>query len=380
MALPALLYLHIPFCLRKCAYCDFYSESGHSEEERYFYVQAMIAELHSEARHWRDYQFDSIYFGGGTPSLLGLSDITALMTAISRHYSLAPDLEVSLEANPGTIKIQHLAGLRDAGINRVSLGVQSFHDGELALLGRSHTVADSISCLEALTPAGFDNFNIDLIYGLPGQSLERWQYSLSMAADINCSHLSVYLLQLEAQTPMGQAVERGEMILPEEDEQAEYYTGARDALAARAYTQYELSNFARSGKICRHNVGYWNMQEYLGVGAGAVSRQGYQRRLNSGSLSDYIQSWRCGTAVARTILEEMAAEDLLSEGLILGLRMLRGVDIGGLERRFHRRLSATQWEGIEYCREAGLLAWEDDRLQLTSRGLFLSNQVLRLLI
>lgn len=375
MARPALLYLHIPFCLRKCAYCDFYSESGHDDTVRVRYAAALRREMAREARHWDEYQINSMYFGGGTPSLLPAGEIIQTVAAAREHYNFTDQPEISLEINPAALASEYLPALREAGVNRLSVGVQSFNDDELRLLGRSHTVQHSLDLLKAIPAAGFANYSIDLIYGLPGQSMDAWRHDLRRAIATGSPHISAYLLQLDDDTPMGQKVNAGRLALPDQDQQADLYELAQYELLRAGYQQYEISNFALPGYASRHNLGYWRMHDYLGLGAGAVGRRGGRRRQNQPDLHRYIAALEQGGYPPRELLEDMDAAGLLTEALLMGLRLTAGVNLTALEAQFGVPVTPAQHHALNDCQAAGLLHRTDHHIRLTTRGLFLSNQV-----
>ncbi|MDO4539643.1 MAG: radical SAM family heme chaperone HemW [Syntrophomonadaceae bacterium] len=378
MSAPALLYLHIPFCLRKCAYCDFYSESGHALPRRIDYARGLMRELQAAATGWQEHEFETMYLGGGTPSLIPASEIKLLVMRARELYRFMEQPEISLEINPATLTLPELYGLQEAGVNRLSIGVQSFNDDELKLLGRSHSVQHSNQLIAAAKEAGFQNVNLDLIYGLPGQSMAAWQENIAQAAATGCTHISAYLLQLDDACPMARQVAAGELVLPEEDIQAEMYDMTRLELKKAGYAQYEISNFALSGYECRHNTGYWQMKDYLGIGAGAVSRRAGRRCRNPQDLRAYSDAG--GALPAPEAIETMDASGLLTEAMIMGLRMNAGVDPAALQARFGAELTPEQHAGLRRCIAAGLLEAAGERLRLSEQGFFLSNQVFERLL
>ncbi|WP_054691922.1 radical SAM family heme chaperone HemW [Syntrophomonas palmitatica] len=257
------IYIHVPFCLQKCRYCDFYSLPLAWPVDMASYNQALLAEISLKASLYPHQSIQSIYIGGGTPSLLSPQQIQTIITVIKNSFNLNIDAEISLEANPAALHEQKMAGLLEAGINRFSLGVQSFDDEELRLMGRAHNARQAYETIELFQRQGCKNFNIDLIYGLPGQSIEKWLQNLKQAAECNPSHLSLYLLQLEEHTPMGRDAAAKKIRLPGEDIEWEMYYQAVSYLQEHGYDHYELSNFCRPGYHCRHNLLYWSACEYL---------------------------------------------------------------------------------------------------------------------
>ena len=280
------LYVHIPFCRAKCAYCDFNSYAG---LEHLFapYVRALAREIELAGRR-HPLQAQTIYLGGGTPTVLPLDLLGEVLAACRRAFQVPEGAEVTVEANPGTVDGDYLAGLLSLGINRLSLGVQSFDEGELRLLGRIHTAREAVEACHLAREVGFDNLNLDLIYGIPRQTLAGWRETLRQALDLHPDHLSLYALTLEEHTPLAQRIARGEVPAPDDDLAAEMYVLAEETLAEAGYVHYEISNWARPGRQCRHNLTYWRNQPYLGFGAGAHSYFRGVRWWNVSSPEEYI--------------------------------------------------------------------------------------------
>jgi oxygen-independent coproporphyrinogen-3 oxidase len=369
------LYLHIPFCLQRCAYCDFYTFAVSSPEFIDRYVTRLTEELERLAPQAAGGTIQTVFLGGGTPSLLTAAQLAAILAAINRHYHLDPQAEITLEANPATLPLAKLQSFAASGVNRISLGVQSFCREELTVLGRVHDLNQIFLTLEDVNRAGISNYSLDLIYGVPGQSLASWHYSLEKALQTGASHLSLYLLQLEEHTPLGRAVRARTLELPEEDREVEMYYSALNYLAAHGFPQYELSNFAVPGRECRHNLTYWRAEPYLGVGSGAVSFLGRRRLMFHETVEAFLQG-----DGAEKILETMDAAELVSDALILGLRLRSGVDLNAFKTRFGVEVGRRYAEEIARLGEAGLLELEAGHLRLTRRGLFLSNQVFQCLL
>lgn len=373
--LPAGIYIHIPFCLQKCAYCDFFSLEAWDEPCLQTYVEALISELKMRREEWADRHFSSIYFGGGTPSLLSPAQIGKILDQICRLLIVDSEAEISMEANPATLNLPRLRSYRSAGVNRISLGVQSFFDDELALLGRIHSASDVYSTVDLVDRAGFDNFNLDLIYGLPGQTAKRWQENLNRAAELKPDHLSCYLLQLEDDTPMGQKVEQGKLVLPDDEVLVQIYDQTRNFLRQCGYIHYEISNFSIPGQECRHNLFYWKAYDYLGLGAGAVSKIHAQRRLNKTDLEQYMKTVAEEKLPPQIILESMNRREQLADALIMGLRLMQGVDREELLERFGMDIYLLYQEEINTCLDMDLITITGDNLRLTERGYFVSNEV-----
>ena len=382
---PALaLYLHIPFCTAKCGYCDFNSYAGldHLVPE---YTPALVRELELWAPAAREFEVRTVFFGGGTPSLTSLDDLTTIAQAVRALYSVAPDAEWTLEANPGELTLEHLQGMRALGINRLSIGVQSLHDDELKMLDRIHTADRAIEAIEAARTAGFDNLNLDFIFGLINQPLERWQATLERAITLRPEHLSCYALTVEPGTALYYQVAKGILPAPDGDVVADHYEWTRERLAADGYHQYEISNWALPGRECRHNLVYWRADPYLGIGAGAHSFFAGQRFANIDAPNKYVEAVNAtaeerrttGRATMQQIKggEHPDEETLRSDAIILGLRLIEGVDPVAFAARFDCTIDEVFGPAITKHLGYGLLEWAEGRLRFTERGLLLSNEV-----
>ena len=381
---PLSLYLHIPFCTAKCGYCDFNSYEGldHLVPD---YTPALVRELELWAPAARSHRVETVFLGGGTPSLTSLDDMETIVRGLRDQYDVAPDAEWTLEANPTELTQEHLEGLRALGINRLSIGVQSLHDDELELLDRQHSAERAVEGVRAARAAGFDNVNMDLIFGLIDQPLERWQGTLERAIGLAPEHLSCYALTVEPGTLLYYQVQKGMLPEPDPDVVAEQYEWTRDRLAGAGYEQYEISNWARPGHACRHNLVYWRAEPYIGVGAGAHSFFAGQRLANVDSPQRYVElvnaSHEERAATGGGTLQQIAggetpdAATLRADALILGLRLLEGVSRLEYADRFGEPPEAAFGEAIERHFRTGLLEDRDGRLRLTSRGLLLANEV-----
>lgn len=366
------LYLHIPFCAKKCDYCDFYSLPG-AESRMDDYTQALETQLLEIAPRASLHTVDSVYFGGGTPTLLGSRRLIRLLKDIQKKYEVAKDAEITLEANPESAgDFRELRALRRAGFNRLSLGMQSADDGELRAIGRIHTARQVSAAVEAARKAKFSNLSLDLIYGLPGQTLEAWQKNLAAAVDLAPQHLSCYGLKVEEGTPLFQR--RDSERFPDDEAQAEMYLWTVDYLRRHGFFQYEISNFARTGFASRHNLKYWTLGEYAGFGPGAHSDFGGVRYAYERDLEGYIAGVRAGAPLLSEN-ERIPPLDRDTEWLMLGLRTVRGLDPGVFENRFRRRFDCFV-PFLEECRAAGYAAEEDGRWRLTPEGFLVSNQII----
>jgi oxygen-independent coproporphyrinogen III oxidase len=366
------IYLHIPFCLRKCQYCDFLSFAG--EESRYQdYRKALEAEAENCLLPLGSYQVSTVFFGGGTPSLLPGREIGDVLAVLRRRFPFRPDAEITLEANPGTVTGEKLRAYRQAGVNRLSLGCQSTDNRELKYLGRIHSYEDFLRTWHLACEAGFTNRNVDLMSGLPGQTVASWERSLRQVAELGPEHISAYSLILEEGTPFYQ--KRETLNLPGEEEERLMYERTHEILEEYGYCQYEISNYAKPGRACRHNLGYWRGTEYLGLGLGASSLLGHSRYRNTDDFSFYLEH-SADTAAIRQETERLSLEDQQAEYMILGLRLMAGVSVEEFERRFGRRLHQVYGSVIEKYQKLGLLEEEEGMIRLTRRGISLSNTVM----
>ena len=366
---PALgLYIHIPFCKAKCAYCDYYS-LAHSEEKMDAYTAALLRHLEEVAPRAAGMQVDTVYFGGGTPSYLGTARLIRILQTVQRRYDVTRDAEITLEANPDSAgDWRALRRLRRAGFNRLSLGVQSTDDELLRRIGRVHTCEQVQQAVTAARKAKLTNLSLDLIYGLPGQTMEDWQRTLADAVALGPEHLSCYGLKLEEGTPLWR--QRQALTLPDDDAQADMYLYTVAALSEAGYGQYEISNFARAGRESRHNLKYWRMQEYAGFGPGAHSdfggvRYGYVRDLDA-----YI--------AGRLVLAEAETDGTLArdfEYVMLSLRTAEGIDRRTFENRYRQRFEAMERLFVQY-EQAGLAQRTEGGWRLTPRGFLVSNSII----
>ncbi len=384
------LYLHIPFCRQRCSYCDFntYTTLGGLQAE---YVAALVAEIRQVGAAAAEEKpaVRTIFFGGGTPSLLSPAQVAAILTAAGEAFAVEAAAEITLEANPGTVDVEYLAAVRGLGVNRLSFGVQSALPGELALLGREHDFAAAVAAVHAARAAGFDNLNLDLIYGLPGQSVADWQRTLDAVLPLDVEHISLYCLTIEPGTPMQRWLHNGTIHAPDPDTAADQYEAAGRAMAAAGFEHYEISNWARPGRERRHNLVYWRNEPYLGLGAGAHGSAGgyryqvvrqpraYVRRMIADSrppTADPPRPFPLSAAVAA--YHRVGRDEAMSDTAITQLRLLdEGLDLGAFAGRFGQSFEAVYGEAVGQLQAWELLQRRDDRLLLTEKGRFLSNQV-----
>ncbi len=387
------LYLHIPFCTHRCAYCDFNTYAG-QESLIPGYTQALCKEIEFIGKNIPDkVNLHTVFFGGGTPSLLTAGQFEQILSSIHKAYDLSVDPEVTIEANPGTINQAVLSELRRLGMNRLSFGVQSSNSEELRMLERSHDFFEVIEAVASARKAGFENLNLDLIYGLPSQSLRTWQTSVRNVLRLDPEHISAYALTLEHGTPFGRWAHRGLMALPDADLAADMYEWACETLEAAGYQQYEISNWAKPGFQCRHNLQYWRALPYLGLGAGAHGYAGGYRYANVLRIKTYMErlddfkqdrfDFPLGPAAVNH--HRQSRRDEMSELMITGLRLTReGVSARSFRGRFGCELSEVFGNEIGELSRLGLLEWAQqypfaelqppEVLRLTPRGRLLGNQ------
>lgn len=366
------LYVHIPFCSSRCSYCDFATGLYQSElAERY--VSALVQEISSTT--YAGDRVDTIYFGGGTPSLLSPAQLERILMALHDQFEIDNNLEVTLEINPGSATIEKLLEFRRLGINRASFGSQTFDDAELAKLGRSHTAADALRTFEHLRTCGFTNVSFDLIAGLPGQTLDRWQQNIEQALELSPEHLSFYLLEVHSGTPLAEHIRRGIQPVPDDDLAGVMYAWMLERATKAGYQHYEISNLCRAGFQSRHNIKYWTAAPYYGFGCSAHSYDGGNRRWsNHRDVLKYVELIESG---ASPIVDEqqLSSTDVRAEALFLGMRLMQGVDLRRYRESFGIDLRDEHGEDLDRFREAGLVELDGDLVRLTRTGALLSNEV-----
>lgn len=363
------LYIHIPFCRQKCLYCDFCSYPSLDGEVRARYAERMRRDLVSRAPDARDRTVDSIYFGGGTPTVMEASRLVGLLDCIREHYCLAPDAEITLECNPATVSESGLAILRRGGFNRISIGLQSTHERELRALGRIHGFDDFCETLRAARAVGFENISADLMSGIPCQTPASWLESIERLCALSPEHISTYGLIVEEGTPFFEMRDR--LALPDEDCARQMYFEGIEALAAHGYAQYEISNFAKSGYESRHNLKYWSCEEYLGFGPAAYSDFGGDRFGNARELEPYL----CGRSI-ECERETPSESERMSEYVMLRMRLCEGVREDDFGRRFGQSFLARYGKSLARYAEMGLLRLTAEGAAFTPEGFYVSNEIL----
>lgn len=371
------LYIHIPFCVKKCSYCDFLSAPA-TEQTKEAYMAALFAEIGGRAKDYKERIVTSVFIGGGTPSLLSGDSIKQLMEHIREGFRLAPDAEITMEVNPGTVTAEKLTAFYAAGINRLSIGMQSAQEQELKILGRIHDFDGFCQVYREAVEAGFTNINVDVMSGLPGQTLASYKDTLEKVLRLEPmpQHISAYSLIVEEGTPFAAMADRGELPLPEEDTERAMYEETIEVLAGYGFHRYEISNYALDGYECRHNVGYWIRRDYLGFGIGAASLIGNVRFQNGRDLNAYLAH----PLACREEQQSLTTQEQMEETMFLGLRLIRGVSYPEFARCYGQTLEEVYGEVISRNVADGLLTVREDetgrRLMLTGRGLDVSNYVM----
>ena len=371
---PAGIYIHIPFCRARCSYCDFATGAYESAlAERY--VRAVSNEIKNFPLAEDSPEIETIYFGGGTPSLLEAAQAAHILEAVRERFRIREDAEVTMEMNPGTVTLDRLRQFRACGINRASFGAQTFDDLELKRLGRTHTAEDVRRTFSLLREAGFANVSFDLIAGLPGQTLDNWSRNLDEALALRPEHLSFYILEVHQGTPLADQIRRGAQPSPDEDLAAEMYRMMLERAATQGYEHYEISNLCLPGYASRHNTKYWTGEAVYGFGCSAHSYDGrltrWSNERDARRYTELIE--KAESALVETIeLDERSAR---AESIFLGLRLMRGISLSEHRARFGADLRADYLADLERLSEAGLIKLEDDSMKLTTSGVLLSNEV-----
>ena len=367
------LYLHMPFCVRKCAYCDFLSFPTDQETQN-LYTRRLREDIDAMGKKYGDIPVDTIFIGGGTPSVPDSALIVGIMEHVRKAFHVAEGAEISMEANPGTVTREKLTDYRRAGINRLSFGLQSANDRELKLLGRIHTWAEFLESFHLARECGFTNINIDLMSALPGQTRESWKDTLKRVTDLNPEHISAYSLIIEDGTPFGEKYgsEEGRKLLPDEDSEREMYHETKRFLRDCGYERSEISNYAKPGRACRHNIGYWTGLPYLGLGLGASSYMDGCRFAVNSDMKQYLEE-KPGMF---TDVEKLTKKDMEEEFFYVGLRMTAGVSLPEFERRFGVSAKDVYPGLMEMFVEEKAAVFQGDRFVLTDYGLDVSNYIM----
>ncbi len=373
------LYVHIPFCVRKCEYCDFLSAPAGADTQQE-YVRNLLLEIEQKGVRCTDYEVTTIFFGGGTPSILKAGWIADILNAIHRNFKVRKDAEITIECNPGTLTFEKISIYKSAGISRISVGLQSASDAELRELGRIHTYGDFLKSYDLIRKKGFSNVNIDLMAALPGQTLKSYEQTLRRVLALKPEHISAYSLIIEEGTPFYEKYEADELLrekgekpqmLPSEETERLMYERTKELLLAHGYERYEISNYARRGYACRHNIGYWRRENYLGFGLGSASLLENERFHNTTDLTDYL-----GGDYLAYEQEKLDKKSQMEEFMFLGLRMTDGISTECFRQTFGLTVELVYGPVLEQQIADQLLRKEDGRIFLTERGLDVSNYVM----
>ena len=379
--LPLEIYIHIPFCVRKCAYCDFLSGTS-TEEEREAYVELLCREMEACPQKVRDYRVVSVFFGGGTPSLLTGEQVSRILQVLKKQFVVDENAEITMEMNPGTAKRERLEAYKRSGVNRLSIGLQSVHNEELNMLGRIHTYEDFLDSYNLARRTGFENINVDLISAIPGQTVESWEETLRTILELKPEHISAYSLIIEPGTPFdalyGEEGREGVLPLPDEEAERRMYHQTRKILQESGYDRYEISNYARPGYACRHNQGYWNRVPYLGFGIGAAS-------LVPAGLSEHGNWCRYSNpetvAEYRTCFQDkfrgepLERKEEMEEFMFLGLRQMCGIRKADFQKSFGESIEKVYAEAMKKLENLNLIEENEERIWLTEKGIDVSNMV-----
>ena len=362
------IYIHIPFCISKCKYCGFYSYGGSTEEEQQKYIEGLLEDIQAYGEEYsKDYKIDTVFIGGGTPSILNPQHIKSVLDILRESFVVSEDAEITIESNPKTLNEEKLHIYRQAGINRLSIGLQTFDDRLLKTLGRVHTAEDFIESFTLARKCGFDNINLDLMFAIPGHTMEIWEDTLNKAIELSPEHISFYSLQIEEDTPFYEMYRRGEFDeVPDEIDRAMYHK-AIEKLKNAGYEHYEISNCAKHGYACRHNLKYWSMEEYLGIGSGA---------------SSYIDGVRFAEAPAMEF-HENSFEDEVSEFVFTGLRKTEGINLEEFRKKYRRSfwdVFGDRKSELEEFFLTGKLIEENKVLRISEEGIDISNKIMAVFV
>ena len=371
---PLGLYIHIPYCIHKCGYCDFNSHPIKKDEMDH-YIDALVVEMKHYAKIYTNTNIiKTIFLGGGTPTTLNPFQLERILKECVNEFTIASNAEITIEANPATVGIELMKSIRTMGYNRISIGVQSFDKAELKLLDRAHGPKEIHSTVDCARKAGFDNLSLDLMFAVPNQSLSSWENNLNKALEKNPEHLSTYNLTIEQGTAFSKLQSNGKLIMPDDDHQLELYKKTIERLTKKGFHHYEISNFARRGKECKHNITYWENKNTLGLGAGASSYMNGTRFKNINLPAHYIRQVKeKKTAVEQS--ETLELRQAMGETIMLGLRLLQGISIHQFEKRFQISFINLFRNIISALKEKELVIIEKDYLRLSQKGLFWADSV-----
>lgn len=368
------LYLHVPFCIKKCEYCDFLSKAG-TEEEKEAYINALVKEIKSYQSFAGDYKVSTVFMGGGTPSCLKPEQTKQIFDALYETFEFIKRPEITIEMNPGTVDREKLEIYKACGINRLSMGLQSTKNENLKVLGRIHTYEEFLESYQLAREAGFTNINLDLMSSLPGQTKEEWEEELQKAIELNPEHISAYQLMIEEGTPFYEKYDSHPELLPDEEESRAIYENTKRILEAEGYVQYEISNYAKPQKECKHNLRYWERGEYLGIGLGAASLVQNMRMNNTKDMSEYLKKAETPKEMRKEV-EFLEHRQQMEEFMFLGLRKTYGISKKEFHRVFGREIEDVYGQTLKKFIEEGMIKEKKDRIFLTEDGVLVSNQIL----
>lgn len=366
---PLSVYIHIPFCVQKCKYCDFLSAPS-TRENMELYMDALKKEMISESVKYEEYEIETIFFGGGTPSILDEGQIEDCIDVLRTNYQISKLCEITLEMNPGTASMQKLEGWKRAGVNRLSIGLQSANDSELRLIGRIHDFDTFVKSYDQAKAAGFDNINVDLMSALPGQTISGWRETLNKVLLLEPDHISAYSLIIEEGTPLSKHIDEYPPV-PSENEDREMYRDTKRILKEHGYMRYEVSNYAKEGKECKHNVTYWTRGNYAGFGLGASSMVENIRWHNTENMDKYIKN----PTESKEDMEKLSLNDCMEEFMFLGLRMMQGVSKKRFFKEFDMNMDEVYGDVLKKWEKTGHLKMEGDNVSLTDSGIDISNAI-----
>lgn len=380
---PLSVYIHVPFCVQKCNYCDFLSAPA-TKEIIAEYMAALKKEMEQEAEHYKEYVITTIFFGGGTPSLADASDIEAVLQILRTSYKVEQGAEITLEMNPATADAEKLMKLYRAGVNRLSIGLQSADDQELKMLGRIHSYEDFYNTYQEARNCGFHNINVDIMSALPGQNMESWQRTLTQVMQLRPEHISAYSLIVEEGTPLYQRIDQYPPV-PLEEEDRRMYQKTKEMLKENGYERYEISNYAKPGFACRHNCVYWQRGDYVGFGIGAASMVNNRRWINTTNRGEYLKQFNrridsvseysLDTEGIKKEIQQLSTEECMEEYMFLGLRMMEGINVEKFEHIFGINFMKKYGKVLDKWQKIGMLESKQGRIRLTDTGIDISNQI-----
>ncbi|MEJ8554306.1 radical SAM family heme chaperone HemW [Tepidibacter sp. Z1-5] len=367
------LYVHVPFCIKKCNYCDFNSFKLNPQDKK-DYIEGIITEMQLYSKQLNENYFSTVFIGGGTPSILENQELKLLIDNIHDNFNIADDAEISIEANPGTLTKEKLETLYLAGVNRLSMGLQSSNQKHLESLGRIHSYEEFKKNFEIARKIGFENINVDLMFSLPNQTFDEWKQTLKDVVKLNPTHISAYSLIIEDETVFGRLYDEGKLELLDEELYLKMYYYTRDYLKENGYNQYEISNYAKNKKSCKHNILYWKCAQYLGLGPGSHSYLNQKRYSNYKDIKTYCEKLR-NSELPIEHIEKLDKQDMMEEKIIMGLRMNEGIDLEKFNEGFEVDFMKIYKNEVEALKNNGLVKLENSKMCLTNKGIDISNKV-----